>query len=154
MFDLGIEAIENACATGLDRAKINGHCLLVVTLSNHAGTRRFSVMLPSSGFTDYLFITHDVFIISNSRRPHSAQTMESWVSISEKEMFAVAGLWRPTDEWGDCYTMVMTKAEGEAATIHNQMSFILDSSTQNQWLYARIDDAMELCRPLNRHTGN
>jgi putative SOS response-associated peptidase YedK len=84
---------------------------------------------------------------------------EIWASMPDKEMFAVAGLWRPTDEWGDCYTMVMTEACGEAATIHNRMPVILDSFNHEQWLYASIDDAVELCRPLTdaleiEHTSN
>ena len=31
----------------------------------------------------------------------------SWYSLPKVEVIAIAGLWRPTAEWGDCYTLVM-----------------------------------------------
>src|SRR5690606_40418538 len=45
---------------------------------------------------------------------------EAWVSIPDQQLMAVAGLWRPSDEWGDCYTMVMTDAAGDAAKAHSR----------------------------------
>jgi len=36
----------------------------------------------------------------------------TWYSLPGGEPFAVAGLWRATDEWGDAYTMVMVESSG------------------------------------------
>ena len=34
----------------------------------------------------------------------------TWFSLPNEELFAVAGIWRDTDEWGLAYSMVMTEA--------------------------------------------
>jgi putative SOS response-associated peptidase YedK len=43
---------------------------------------------------------------------------EAWMTVPDQSVFAVAGIWRPSAEWGDCYSMIMTEAAGEAATVH------------------------------------
>lgn len=72
---------------------------------------------------------------------------EAWVSIPDQELFAVAGLWRPSDEWGNCYTMVMTDAAGEAASVHSRMPVMLSEDQISIWLDAPTDDAIRLCCP-------
>ena len=72
---------------------------------------------------------------------------EAWVSVPDQELFAVAGLWRPSDAWGNCYTMVMTDAAGEAAEAHSRMPVILEQNSVAAWLSDPIEQAVELCRP-------
>ena len=38
----------------------------------------------------------------------------TWLSRPDAELFAVAGVWRDSEEWGRCYSMVMTDACGRA----------------------------------------
>lgn len=33
----------------------------------------------------------------------------TWFSLPDQDVFAVAGIWRDTDEWGPAYSMVMTE---------------------------------------------
>ena len=72
---------------------------------------------------------------------------EAWVSIPDQQLMAVAGLWRPSDEWGDCYTMVMTDAAGDAAKAHSRMPVILAHDSVETWLSEPMDQASKLCRP-------
>ena len=50
----------------------------------------------------------------------------SWYSLSGVDLIAVAGLWRPTVEWGLCYTMVMADSSSHTAEVHDRMPVILN----------------------------
>ena len=41
---------------------------------------------------------------AEGEKGHKTRT---WYGVPGMEVFAVAGLWRPTEEWGDAYTLVM-----------------------------------------------
>ena len=62
-------------------------------------------------------------------------------------MFAAAGLWRQTDEWGLAYTMVMTEACLHVADVHDRMPVILQRGDWADWLDGAPDAAGLLCRP-------
>ena len=72
---------------------------------------------------------------------------EAWMNVPDESLFAVAGLWRPSAEWGDCYSMIMTEAAGDAATVHSRMPVILSTDNQASWLKQEMPDALDLCRP-------
>ncbi|MEW4466324.1 SOS response-associated peptidase family protein [Parasphingorhabdus sp. JC815] len=72
---------------------------------------------------------------------------EAWISIPEQEFFPVAGLWRPSDEWGNCYTMIMTDAAGEAAKAHSRMPVILERDSVDTWLSESMEQVDELFSP-------
>jgi len=57
----------------------------------------------------------------------------TWYSLPNVEMFAVAGIWRPTDEWGDAYSMVMVNGCEQMADVHDRMPVILSPDTYRQW---------------------
>ena len=44
----------------------------------------------------------------------------TWLSRPDADLFAVAGVWRDSDEWGHCYSMVMTDAAAAAATYRSR----------------------------------
>lgn len=71
----------------------------------------------------------------------------SWYSLSGDEPFAVAGLWRATAEWGDCYTLVMVDASPQMVDVHDRMPVILRREQWAQWTEAVPAEAMALCRP-------
>src|SRR3546814_3632218 len=58
----------------------------------------------------------------------------TWLSVADQPLAACAGLWRPTDEWGDCYTMVMVDATAELFHIHDRMPVILHAADHDAWL--------------------
>jgi putative SOS response-associated peptidase YedK len=72
----------------------------------------------------------------------------TWLSLPDAPLFAAAGLWRQSEEWGACYSMVMTDSEGtEAAGVHERMPVLLAPGDQAQWLGGTPDEALGLCRP-------
>lgn len=70
----------------------------------------------------------------------------TWYSLPGGEPFAVAGLWRPTDLWGKCYTMVMVASCEQMADVHDRMPVILRPQDWNTWLDGAPQEAFELCR--------
>ncbi len=83
---------------------------------------------------------------AEAQGPKGAMT-RTWLSIPGAEAFAVAGLWRSSDEWGDVYSMVMTDAAGPAAQIHRRMPVVLRPEDYPVWLVSKPDEALALCRP-------
>ena len=71
----------------------------------------------------------------------------TWFSLPDEELFAVAGIWRDTPEWGPAYSMVMTEACGHVAPVHDRMPAILPKSDWSDWLDGPPDAAGMLCRP-------
>jgi putative SOS response-associated peptidase YedK len=71
----------------------------------------------------------------------------SWLSLPGSEMFACAGIWRDSDEWGRCYSMVMTEAAGAAAECHDRMPVILAPEDYGIWTGGEPAAARALCRP-------
>lgn len=74
----------------------------------------------------------------------TGEMTRAWISIADQPLAACAGLWRPTDEWGDSYTMVMVDAVPEMIEIHDRMPVILRAEDHDQWLRAPANEAMEL----------
>jgi len=75
----------------------------------------------------------------------------TWFSLPPEDapggVFAVAGLWRDTPEWGPAYTMVMTEACQHVAGVHDRMPVILKRQDWADWLDGPPDAAGLLCRP-------
>lgn len=76
-------------------------------------------------------------------RPSGRMT-RTWISIADQPLAACAGLWRPTDEWGDSYTMVMVDAVLEMLEIHDRMPVMLHPADHDRWLQAPAEEAMAL----------
>jgi putative SOS response-associated peptidase YedK len=71
----------------------------------------------------------------------------TWLSLPTTPLFAAAGVWRPSDEWGACFSMVMTGSEGtEAASVHERMPVLLAPADQARWLGGTRQEAIGLCR--------
>jgi len=89
----------------------------------------------------------------------SGRMTRSWYSLSDTEVMAVAGLWRATAEWGDCYAMVMVDSSPAMAEVHDRMPVILAPDSWEQWTSGSIDHALDLCQTwrgplLADHTGD
>ncbi|MBX9645173.1 MAG: SOS response-associated peptidase [Novosphingobium sp.] len=70
----------------------------------------------------------------------------TWYGLPGEEVFAVAGLWRPSDEWGAVYTLVMVGGHPQMAEVHDRMPLILSHAAQRYWLEGTAEDALALCR--------
>ncbi len=70
----------------------------------------------------------------------------TWYSLHGADLFAVAGIWRNSDEWGDVYSMVMTEACEQMFQVHDRMPIILRPECYGQWMQGTPQEAMELVR--------
>lgn len=71
----------------------------------------------------------------------------TWMSLPEAPLFAAAGVWRQSDEWGAAYAMVMTDSAGSAAAdVHSRMPVLIAPQDHARWLTGAPDEAQALCR--------
>lgn len=74
----------------------------------------------------------------------------TWYGVKGEDPFAVAGIWRPTQEWGSAYAMVMVDACPQMAEVHDRMPVILARADWDRWLTAPPEQAFALCQTCHR----
>ena len=72
---------------------------------------------------------------------------QTWLSVKDQPIFAWAGLWTNSDEWGAVYTGVMTEACLELEHIHDRSPVILAPSDWQPWLQAPLNELARFDRP-------
>lgn len=72
---------------------------------------------------------------------------ETWLKVRDQPIFAWAGLWSISDEWGAVYTGVMTDNAPELIDIHERSPVILDPADWDTWLHAPLEDLYQFDRP-------
>lgn len=70
----------------------------------------------------------------------------TWYSIHGSDLFAVAGIWLPTAECGDAYSMVMVDGCAQMADVHDRMPVILPEADWATWTDGEASEAFALCR--------
>ncbi|TCM17190.1 putative SOS response-associated peptidase YedK [Novosphingobium sp. PhB165] len=70
----------------------------------------------------------------------------TWYSLPGGEPFIVAGIWTPTIEWGDAYSMVMVPGSEQMSDVHDRMPTILPSEDRARWTDGTPDEAFSLLR--------
>jgi len=78
--------------------------------------------------------------------PKGAMT-RTWLSVPDQDVFAVAGVWRPTQEWGAAYAMIMAECCEQTAEVHDRMPVLLPPNHWDDWLSGPSGSAIELYRP-------
>lgn len=73
---------------------------------------------------------------------------ETWLSVKGAPIFAWAGLWRTSDEWGEVYTGVMTENAPELEHIHDRSPVILTPDQWQTWLTAPLEELYQFDRPF------
>ena len=71
----------------------------------------------------------------------------TWLSLPDRPVFACAGIWRESAEWGPVYSMVMTDAGQATAEVHDRVPVILKQEDEEAWTAGEPDEAFALCRP-------
>lgn len=72
----------------------------------------------------------------------------TWLSLPDAPVFAAAGVWRQSEEWGACYSMVMTDSAGTAAAeVHERMPVLLAPDDYASWTGGTPEAALALCQP-------
>ena len=79
-------------------------------------------------------------------------------SRADGDLFAIAGVWRPTPEWGDVFAMVMVDSCPQMTDVHDRMPVILCPEHWSTWTQATpeaafalvqtCDDELEVSRTL------
>jgi len=74
----------------------------------------------------------------------------TWFSIKDEPIFAWAGLWRDSAEWGPVYSGVMTDCNEAIRPVHDRMPVLLHRDEYDQWLHGSFDEIaafQERCFP-------
>ena len=79
----------------------------------------------------------------------AGQMTRTWYALPGDAPFAVAGLWRPTDQWGDAYAMVMVNSCAQMADVHDRMPVIVRREDWPAWLHADPAAAFDVCCTWN-----
>lgn len=82
-------------------------------------------------------VTH----FAEAEGPKGAKT-RTWFSVAGEPIFAWAGLWCVSDEWGPVYSGAMTDANEAIAPVHNRMPVLLHRDEYDLWLNGSFDDAL------------
>lgn len=64
----------------------------------------------------------------------------TWFSVTDQPVFAWAGMWKDSDEWGPVYSGMMTDCNGAIRPVHDRMPVILHADEHEAWLRGSIDD--------------
>lgn len=70
----------------------------------------------------------------------------TWYGLPDEDLFAVAGLWRESAEWGAVYAMVMVDASPQMRDVHDRMPVILPRSDWRKWAGGSPEEARSLVR--------
>jgi putative SOS response-associated peptidase YedK len=71
---------------------------------------------------------------------------QTWYSLQNDNIIAVAGVWRPTQEWSDAYSMVMVDGSLKMPDVHDRMPLILHHEDWSRWTDGSPQDAFALCQ--------
>jgi len=82
-----------------------------------------------------------VTAFAEAEGPKGAKT-RTWFSLKDEPIFAWAGLWRVSDEWGPVYSGAMTNANAAVAPVHDRMPVLLHREEYDQWLHGSFEDAL------------
>lgn len=66
----------------------------------------------------------------------------TWFHLKDRPIFAWAGMWQISDEWGAVYSGMMTDANAAVTPVHNRMPVLLQPDEYDQWLRGSLDDVM------------
>lgn len=87
-----------------------------------------------------------VTAFAEAEGPKGSMT-RTWLSLPDQPLFACAGIWTDSPEWGPVYSMVMTEACVPVSQVHDRMPVILRPEDYEHWLHASSEDAKVLCVP-------
>ena len=73
----------------------------------------------------------------------------TWLSVPGADAFAIAGIWRESEEWGAVYSMVTSEPTVQTASIHDRMPVLLHPADYARWTDATPEEARALCRPFS-----
>lgn len=70
----------------------------------------------------------------------------TWFSLPHTDLFAVAGIWRRSDEWGSVYSMVTVTSCAQMDGINDRMPVVLAPEDWQRWMQGTPEEASKLLR--------
>jgi putative SOS response-associated peptidase YedK len=95
-----------------------------------AGKPRWRCLIPLTAFAE-------------AEGPKGAKT-RTWFNVKDQSIFAWAGLWRESAEWGPVYSGLMTDCNEAIRPVHDRMPVLLMPDEYDRWLHGDLDDAVAL----------
>lgn len=68
----------------------------------------------------------------------------TWFRVKDQPLFAWAGMWADSVEWGAVYSGLMTDANAVVAPVHNRMPALLLPDEWDHWMHGTLDDVRAL----------
>ncbi|RVT91300.1 SOS response-associated peptidase [Sphingomonas crocodyli] len=68
----------------------------------------------------------------------------TWFSVKGQPIFAWAGLWRDSAEWGPVYSGVMTDCNEAIRPVHDRMPVLLMPDEYDRWLNGVFEDVVAI----------
>jgi putative SOS response-associated peptidase YedK len=66
----------------------------------------------------------------------------TWFSVAGSPIFAWAGMWKDSHEWGPVYSGLMTDCNEAVRPVHDRMPVLLHPEEYDTWLRGSLDDVM------------
>ncbi|SEJ86740.1 Putative SOS response-associated peptidase YedK [Sphingobium sp. AP50] len=76
---------------------------------------------------------------AEAQGPKGGKT-RTWFSLHDRPIFAWAGLWRDSAEWGPVYSGVMTDCNDAIRPVHDRMPVLLHEDEYDRWLHGTFED--------------
>jgi putative SOS response-associated peptidase YedK len=64
----------------------------------------------------------------------------TWFTLKGRPIFAWAGMWKDSDEWGPVYSGLMTDCSEMVAQVYDRMPVLLHADEYDQWLHGSLED--------------
>ena len=66
----------------------------------------------------------------------------TWFQVRDRAIFAWAGMWKDSPEWGAVYSGLMTDCNEAIRPVHDRMPVLLHEEDYDLWLRGTLDDVM------------
>jgi len=63
----------------------------------------------------------------------------TWFAVRDRPVFAWAGMWKQSDEWGPVYSGLMTDCNEVVRPVHNRLPVLLHEEDYDLWLHGDLD---------------
>jgi putative SOS response-associated peptidase YedK len=93
-----------------------------------AAKPQWRCLIPLTGFAE-------------AEGPKGAKT-RTWFTVKDQPIFAWAGLWRVSQEWGPVYSGVMTDCNEAIRPVHDRMPVLLMPDDYDRWLHGSYEDTL------------
>lgn len=66
----------------------------------------------------------------------------TWFGVRDRPIFAWAGMWKHSDEWGPVYSGLMTSCNEVVRPVHDRMPVLLQAEDYDRWLHGSLDEVI------------